>query len=396
MADSLKKKRSGVSESRRPTLRILHVMPWFAGGGVEVAKLNLVSPASGDLRHEAVCFSKAGPWAEKFQQQGGVIHCLARNGDAQRFWNPILFLRLLRLVRTLRPGLLVGCMFEGTLYAQLASRITGIPYVHEDHWDPSAPHGFLARWNHRMATRQAKLCITVSKNAARHLQRTLGILPKKIRVIRNPCRIYPVFSRSFRTASKQQFGLEPGVPVIGTCCRLDDRHKRVSDLIRAAGQIRRPLQILIVGDGKDRATLEQLARESCPQHRVLFAGYRTDHRNFLAAMDIFVSVPAYEAMGMAVAEAMGAGRPCIVTSVGGLSEIVRKAKAGSEPCAEIVPVASPRRLADRLQSLLADGFRAQKLARLAKVRAVALFVPQQHRRSLEEAYRSSIRVSQKA
>lgn len=371
-------------------------MPWFATGGVEVAKLNLVSPAAKDLRHEVACFSMGGPWADKFRKRGGRIHTLARNGDAQRFWNPILFFRLLRLVRILRPDLLVGCMFEGTLYAQLASRITRIPYVHEDHWDPSAPHGFLAKWNHYTATRRAKFCITVSKNAARHLQQFLGLPPKKIRVIRNPCRIYPAFTRSLIRASKKQLGLDSRQPVIGTCCRLDDRHKRVSDLIRAASRIRAPLQILIVGDGQDRAALEQLARESCPQHRVLFPGYRTDHRKFLSAMDIFVSVPAYEAMGMAVAEAMGAGRPCIVTPVGGLREIARKENKGSEAYAEIVPVASPRALACRLQSLLADPIRAQKLARFAKDRAASFFGAQRHRHSLEEVYRSSVRGSKKA
>lgn len=361
-------------------------MPWFATGGVEVAKLNLVSKSSKGLLHEVACFSAGGPWADKFRQKGGVIHGLARNGDVQRFWNPVLFLRLLRLVRTLRPDLLVGCMFEGTMYAQLASRITRIPYVHEDHWDPSAPHGFLAGWNHRTATRQAKLCITVSKNAARHLQRTFGIPSKKICVIRNPCRVYPAFRRSIRTTSKKQFGLDPRRPVIGTCCRLDDRHKRVSDLIQAAGQTERPLQILIVGDGKDRAALEQLARETCPQHRVLFAGYRTDHRKFLPAMDIFVSVPAYEAMGMAVAEAMGAGLPCIVTRVGGLEEIA-KVNGTREGCAEVIQVGDIHKLARKINELIANPARARKLGRSAKARARALFPHRQHLESMERAYR---------
>ena len=359
-------------------------MPWFAGGGVEVAKCNLPVSSGVRLRHAVACFSQAGPWAQKFRSKGGIIHSLARPGEAQRFWNPFLFFRFLRLVRNLRPDLLVGCMFEGTLYAQLASRLLGIPYVHEDHWDPSVSHGWLARWNHLSATRQAKLCVTVSENAARYLRKALAIPRKKIRVIRNPCRIFPPFSHRFVVAAKKKLGLEADLPVIGTCCRLDDRHKRVSDLLRAVGKLSQPLQILIVGDGKDRAMLEDLAKKACRRHRVIFAGYRTDHRNFLASMDIFVSVPAYEAMGIAVAEAMAAALPCIVSKVGGLLELIRPSLKNSY--GRVVAPCAPLALSKKIKELIDSPSDRRLLGNRARRRALKLFQAEFHRHAVCEAY----------
>lgn len=364
-------------------------MPWFSRGGVEIAKLNLVSGKQGKLMHEVVCFSKMGPWPKKFEKKGGIIHCLARRGEPQRFWNPMLFLRLLCLVYKLKPDLLVGCMFEGTLYAQLVSRITGIPYFHEDHWDSSAPHGILARWNHRTASRKAEICLTVSKNASKHLEKKLGILKQKICMIRNPCRRFPKNTKTFRATAKKNLGLDPKKPVIGTCSRLDDKHKKISDLIRAVAKIKKPVQLLIIGDGKDRSELEKNAQLTCQNHRVIFAGYRTDHRKFLAAMDIFISVPAFEAMGIAVAEAMSAGLPCVVSGVGGLKELFRE--QGRHRVGFVLPPSRPDLLKRAISSFLENPKKWKKIGLSGQKRARIMFDETTHRKSMACAYLDAIR-----
>lgn len=88
--------------------------------------------------------------------------------------------------------------------------------------------------------------------------------------------------------------------------------------------------LLIGGDGAARPALAALACQLGLQDRVVLAG-RLDRRRVawtMANADVFVLPSRIEPFGIVVLEALRAGRPVVVSSRGGASEIVRDEREG--------------------------------------------------------------------
>ncbi|SNS38661.1 glycosyltransferase family 4 protein [Antarctobacter heliothermus] len=86
------------------------------------------------------------------------------------------------------------------------------------------------------------------------------------------------------------------------------------------------LHLTIVGDGPDRAALEQQA-EGLP---VTFTGYRSQSEvaDILSEADIFILPSFAEGLPVVLMEAMAAGLPVITTRIAGVPELVKHAYNG--------------------------------------------------------------------
>jgi glycosyltransferase involved in cell wall biosynthesis len=124
----------------------------------------------------------------------------------------------------------------------------------------------------------------------------------------------------------------------------------------------RPLT-LFVGDGPDRAELEARATALGLARDVRFLGNRHDVPALLAAADLFVLSSLWEGLPLALLEAMAAGLPPIVTTVGGNVEVIEHGKS----CI-LVPAANEQALANALTCLLHDPLRREQIGRAARER----------------------------
>jgi len=107
--------------------------------------------------------------------------------------------------------------------------------------------------------------------------------------------------------------------------------KMQDDIVRAAGKLREQgyhLKVLLVGDGPRRRAIEQLIQSSGLQEHVLVAGLQRDVRPYLHRADCFVISSHQETFSMAALEAMAAGKPIIITDVGGAAEMVEDGENG--------------------------------------------------------------------
>ena len=82
----------------------------------------------------------------------------------------------------------------------------------------------------------------------------------------------------------------------------------------------------IGGDGKERASLEALAKQLGVSDRVVFLGAldREGVRDLMAQTDVFVLASQYETFGVVVIEALALGKPVIATKCGGPNLVVRE------------------------------------------------------------------------
>jgi glycosyltransferase involved in cell wall biosynthesis len=102
--------------------------------------------------------------------------------------------------------------------------------------------------------------------------------------------------------------------------------KNLSLLLNAFGRLPSHLQdateLVFVGDGSCRRSLEEQARGLGVQSKVRFAGHviHSDVVNYLQQADVFCLSSFSEGFPLATLEAMACGLPVVATNVGGVSE----------------------------------------------------------------------------
>lgn len=141
----------------------------------------------------------------------------------------------------------------------------------------------------------------------------------------------------------------------------------------------------IVGGGPDRDRLEHIAERLGVTDRVFFTG-ALDRAGVLDELETcaFVVVPSvwYENCPYSVMEAQAAGRPVVVSDIGGLPELVVEGESGL-----VVPPSDPERLADAMRSLWEDAPLLERLAAGAG-RASAEYDKELYYRCLMDVYAS--------
>lgn len=133
-----------------------------------------------------------------------------------------------------------------------------------------------------------------------------------------------------RHAAREVLGYRAGAFVVGAVARLDPR-KGLDLLLDAASEAlhRVPgLEVLIVGDGAERARLVARTQELGLHTRVRFVGEHSDVRPYLAAFDLFAAPSRSEGLGIALVEALAAGVPVAGSRVGGIPEVLANGEAG--------------------------------------------------------------------
>ncbi|HEY9630130.1 MAG TPA: glycosyltransferase [Coleofasciculaceae cyanobacterium] len=109
--------------------------------------------------------------------------------------------------------------------------------------------------------------------------------------------------------------------------------------------------LTVVGDGPDRAQLEQQAAELGLTANVKFVGYQSqaEVREYMQQTDIFVMSSFAEGVPVVLMEAMAAGVPVVATQIAGVSELVEDSISGF-----LVPPGDPIALGDRIAKLLSS------------------------------------------
>jgi len=133
-----------------------------------------------------------------------------------------------------------------------------------------------------------------------------------------------------RLEARKILGLSAHALVFGTVGRLAPT-KGQSYLIKAFAEVKQELPesvLLLAGAGRLEDTLKAEASRTGFGKSIHFLGRRTDIPQILKALDVFVLPSVAEGFGLALAEAMAAGVPCIATQVGGIPEILPNRDVG--------------------------------------------------------------------
>lgn len=149
--------------------------------------------------------------------------------------------------------------------------------------------------------------------------------------------------------------IEPGLVV--SVGRLSEE-KGFATLLDAMALVRkrRPVRLVIVGEGPDRANLEARIKSLQLDSTVELAGFHSNPDTFLERAQLFVSSSRYEGLGNVIIEALACGVPVVSTDAPyGPREILQDGRWG-----DLVPVGDARALADAIEQRLGQSDDGQK------------------------------------
>jgi len=176
----------------------------------------------------------------------------------------------------------------------------------------------------------------------------------------------------------REIGILPDSLLVGYISRLDIG-KGHDDFLKAARIVVNSLAnvyFIIVGEDvrREEQSLKQsllkLARDLGIDRKVFFLGWRTDVREILRDIDIFVHCPNTwkEGMGIATLEAIASGKPAVVTRNWGLAETVNDGFNGY-----VAAIGNHGEIAARIMKLLLDDTLRQVMSKSSRVFAEEYF-----------------------
>jgi glycosyltransferase involved in cell wall biosynthesis len=161
--------------------------------------------------------------------------------------------------------------------------------------------------------------------------------------------------------------------------------KGLDVLLEALGVERDPqIDLVVIGDGPERARLQRQARSLGLAARITWCGAMPGADRFFSAFDLLVLSSRTEGSPIVLLEAMSACVPVVAAAVGGVPETVTPATA------LLVPPEDPDALAEAIRNVRRYPGAAARRSLRAHVRSTARSDPERWAACYAEAYRSAV------
>lgn len=343
----------------RRTLRVAHLMQYFAIGGLE-RTVELLSTASATRGVESlvIAYLGDGPVRAALQAQG-IRTMLLDGGPGLR---PSLVLRLRSILRRERIDILHTHHLGPFIYGAPAATLAGCRHVHTEH----SHELYDTRRRQLLGALMSPLAevVAVTPEVSEYRKR----FPGACQVIPNGVAL-PPDDASMRARGRLELGVGEDRFVVGCAARLSSEKDHLGLLDAFARLLRREPKALLVcaGDGPLRGELRARAEDAGLNDQVLWLGNLEDMQPFYSALDVCVLNSTREGLPLSLLEAMACGVPVVATNVGGVGELL----AGD--AGMLVPSGDPARLAAALASLAADNALAKSLGTSGQARVRASY-----------------------
>ncbi len=224
-------------------------------------------------------------------------------------------------------------------------------------------------WLVRLVAPRVDAYVGVSGAVARVAESLLGLSAGSVRVIYNGAAL-PT------SLATREEGSEPLIGAVGRIA-----HEKGYPVLLQALHSVPGCRLVFVGDGEERARLEEQVGELGLTERVIFAGWVQPPWSAHWALDV-LAVPSFtEGFPLVIVEAMLAGTAVVASSVGGIPEIVVDGETGL-----LVPPGDVSALATALERLLGDRELRTAIATRSRSVAVASYTSSAMAASFEALY----------
>jgi glycosyltransferase involved in cell wall biosynthesis len=285
--------------------------------------------------------------------------------------------QLIRYLRNEHPHMLISARPYINLAAIVAARFARVPtkVVVTERVAPLTHTRFhgglraqLIKYGCRILYPKAAHIVAVSDGVARELGEIVDPSRAPIQVIHNGVVTQRMLEKSRQELADPWLDASSSPIVLGVG-RLT-LQKDFPTLIKAFARVRERLQarLIILGEGEDRAELEQLVRDLGLQSDVYMPGFVANPYPYLARADVFVLSSGWEGLPTTLIEALALGTPVVSTDCPGASrEILVDGEFG-----ELVPIGDAPAMARAMEAVLEHPPRPDRLQERAQAFSVAV------------------------
>ena len=209
--------------------------------------------------------------------------------------------------------------------------------------------------------------VVANSNAVREKLIGDGVAPKKVSVIYNGLDVRRLATTLSRAESLSVLGLPSEIEARRFISIVANMRHEVKDypmFLRSARRVKDAVPdaaFLLAGEGELSDSLRGLAGELGINDSTFFLGRCEKVAELLAVSEICVLSSKAEGFSNSILEYMAAGRPVVVTSVGGAREVVAEGETGY-----LVPSGDDAMMAERLIALLQNPERARAMGAKGK------------------------------
>lgn len=355
-------------------LRVAHVYAHLEIGGIERSIVELLSRLDRS-RYEVrmICSRRRGRMAVDLEAAGVPVEVTRCTSRLPVSWSAR------RIARTLRRhgvDIVHAHAEQASHYATAAARLVDVPIVVATfHTGPGFGPRALERERRQWPARSANVYVgeVVRRDHLAQVRPEGG----RSLIIHNGvdlARFGAIPSADRLEALRRELSLNGAAYVLLNVARLQ-RIKAPRDLLRAFAEVRAlvPGAVLVMaGGGRRLGEVEAAVRELGLADAVRLVGVRTDVHDLYHLADLHVLASRDEGFSLVVLEAMAAGRPQVLTGVGGNPEAI-----GDSVAARLVPPGRPELLGAAIAELLKDEKARRTMGRAARERAARFRIDEQ-------------------
>lgn len=323
----------------RDTYKIAYVLTPITFGGSEKVSLNFLKHVNREkFDIELIMFVRPWETGNFFEEEVNRLKFktfsipVSKTVHGELLRVPRCLMKLKEIVASRDYDLLHTHGYLADLLGLPVARTSGVPVV-------STCHGFidgglkLSLYNRLdlHALGYFDRVIAVSDSIRRGWLQS-RINPERITIIENCAAtgVNPELRAVTRKEKREQMQIADHEVLLGFFGRLS-REKGIVYLLHALRMLRESgvaAKLIVLGEGAQRAELENIIREEKLSDQVIFAGFQRNIEEWLAAADIFVLPSLTEGTPMALLEAMSLGLPCIASAVGGVPKVIDSGENG--------------------------------------------------------------------
>jgi glycosyltransferase involved in cell wall biosynthesis len=300
--------------------------------------------------------------AEHYPEHVGQVHYLPMKG---RF-DFRAVLQLVEVIRKRQIDVIHTHGYKSDILGLLAARRAGIKCV-------STPHGFSGKVGFKLGAfiklgtfmlRYFDAVVPLSEELMGDMKR-FGVPGSKTHFIRNGVDLKEIDQAMHELQGAQEEPDDSGIKTIGFIGQMIPR-KGLGDLLQGFDRLHRnhpQYRLQLLGDGRQRAELEEQAANLESANAIEFLGFRSDRLALLSRFDLFVMTSCLEGIPRCMMEAMAVGIPVVAYDIPGVDQLIEHEETGL-----LAPLGDKEALARCCERVLEDATLAGSLASAARRR----------------------------
>ncbi|MBT4856390.1 glycosyltransferase [bacterium] len=296
--------------------RITHLITSLKVGGAEALLVDLVQELHNDGYRNQVLYFYDGPNRLLLDKMGVET---VRISGLFRLYDPIFFVRLVKMVRAFKPNVIHASLWSANLCARVVGRLLGIPVLCAIHSNTN-----LAGAGNRNSRFRTVIDRVLKYWASRYVlvssQMDSTILPaKRTVVIQNGVRV-----GSLASSQKLMHSLDLKnkfvVGAVGRFCSVKN-YALLLDSFALLNTKYRDTVLVLLGQGELETELKDQAKRFGIMDKVRFI-HSNKAVDYYSLFDCFVMTSWEEGLSIALLEAMSFGVPPVVVKPEGVHEVI--------------------------------------------------------------------------